>query len=129
MFKNGHSSETAFELFLKKVDRVLQKKLTRSEFHRVMNQFEFRFSAPEIDGLFKLLDLNEDGELDIEEWKSRIYEDSLNPLQMLREVVQNNRITSDDLLYKMQLRIWDEPLDFPKLCEALRRVDPTLSEP
>jgi len=23
MFKNGHSSETAFELFLKKVDRVL----------------------------------------------------------------------------------------------------------
>ncbi len=56
MFKNGHSSETAFELFLKRVDRVLQKKLTRSEFHRVMNAFEFRFSAPEIDALFKILD-------------------------------------------------------------------------
>lgn len=29
----------------------------------------------------------------------------------------------------MQLRIWDEPLEFPRLCEALRRLDPTLSEP
>ena len=28
----------------------------------------------------------------------------------------------------MQLRIWDAPLDFPKLCEGLRRLDPTLSE-
>ena len=32
---------------------------------------------------------------------------------MLREVVANNRITSDDLLFRMQLRIWDAPLDFP----------------
>lgn len=45
-----------------------------------MNLFDFRFTAPEIDGLFKLLDINQDGELDIEEWKTRIYEDSLNPL-------------------------------------------------
>ena len=87
MFKNGYSSETAFEMFLKKVDRILQKKLSRAEFHKVMNQFEFRFTAPEIDGLFRLLDSNQDGDLDIEEWKGRIYEDSLNPLQMLREVV------------------------------------------
>ena len=29
----------------------------------------------------------------------------------------------------MQLRIWDEPLEFTRLCEALRRLDPTLSEP
>jgi hypothetical protein len=80
MFKNGHSSETAFEMFLKRVDKILQKKLNRAEFHRVMNMFEFRFTAPEVDALFKLLDMNEDGELDIEEWKTRIYEDSLNPL-------------------------------------------------
>ena len=58
MFKNGHSSDTAFELFLKKVDRVLQKKLSRSEFHKALNLFEFRFTAPEIDALFKLLDAN-----------------------------------------------------------------------
>lgn len=60
-----------------------------------------KFSAPEIDGLFFLLDLNQDGELDLDEWRSRIYEDCHNPLQMLREVVNNNRLTSDDLLFKM----------------------------
>ena len=129
MFKNGYSSDTAFELFLKKTDKILQKRLTRSDFHRALNAFDFRFAAPEIDGLFKLLDHNNDGELDVEEWKGRIYEDSLNPIQMLREVISQNRISSDDLLFKMHLRHWDEPLDFPKLCEALRKLDATLSEP
>ena len=47
---------------------------------------------------------------------------------MLREVVANNKLTPDDLLFKMKLRIWDEPMDFPRLCESLRRLDPTLSE-
>ena len=47
---------------------------------------------------------------------------------MLRDVVQNNRLTPDDILFKMQLRIWDAPLDFGKLCEGLRKLDPTLSE-
>lgn len=60
MFKNGLSSETAFELLLKKVDRILQKKLTRSEFHRAINACigGIGFTAPEVDGLFKLLDAN-----------------------------------------------------------------------
>lgn len=48
---------------------------------------------------------------------------------MLREIIVNNHLTSDDLLFKMQLRIWDAPLDFPKLAESLRKLDPTLSEP
>lgn len=47
---------------------------------------------------------------------------------MLREVVTTNNLSPDDLLFKMKLRIWDHPLDFPKLCEALRRLDPSLSE-
>lgn len=65
----------------------------------------------------------------MDEWKTRIYEDSLNPLQMLREIINNNRLTADDLLFKMHVRLWDNPLDFPKLTEALRKLDPTLSEP
>lgn len=130
MFKTGYSSETSFELFLQRVDKIIQRKLSRVDFHRALNSVEELrgFTAPEIDGLFKLLDTNQDGYIEVEEWRSRIYEDSQNPLQMLREIVQNNRITSDDLLFKMHLRIWDEPLDFPKLCEAVRKLDPTLSE-
>lgn len=37
-------------------------------------------------------------------------------------------MTPDDILFKMQMRIWDAPMDFPRLCESLRKVDPTLSE-
>lgn len=47
---------------------------------------------------------------------------------MLREVIINNKLTADDLLHKMQLRIWDADLDFPQLCTCLRKLDPTLSE-
>ena len=39
-----------------------------------------QFKGVEIDSLFKILDLNKDNELDIDEWCSKIYEDSLNPL-------------------------------------------------
>lgn len=117
---------------MKVTGRYLQKKLTRVDFHKALNhesELGSKFSAPEIDGLFALLDMNQDGELDVDEWKTRIYEDSLNPIQMLREIIAQNRFTADDLLFKMHIRLWDNSLDFPKLSEALRRLDPTLSEP
>lgn len=47
---------------------------------------------------------------------------------MLREVVSQNRLTADDLLFKMHMRMWDDPMDFPKFCEVVRRLDATLSE-
>lgn len=109
---------------------MLSKRLSRVDFHKAINNDSelSKFSAIEIDSLFNLLDMNQDGELDLDEWKSRIYEDQMNPLQMLREVVSNNNLTPDDLVFKMHLRYWDSPMDFPKMCEALRRLDPTLSE-
>lgn len=58
MFKNSLSSETTFDLFLKNTGRIVQKRLTRLDFHKAINTCGFKFSAPEIDGLFNLLDLN-----------------------------------------------------------------------
>jgi hypothetical protein len=101
MFKNSLSSETTFELLLKNAGKVLQKRLTRVDFHKALAMMEFRFAAPEVDSLFTLLDTNENGELTVDEWKARIYEDSNNPLQALREVVNQNKISTDDLLFKM----------------------------
>ena len=80
MFKNNLSSETTFEMFLKHTNKVVQKKLTRVDFHKALSLCNLQFSAPEVDGLFYLLDLNQDGELDLDEWRSRIYEDCHNPL-------------------------------------------------
>ena len=68
MFKSQLSSETAFDLMLAKTNRVLQKKLTRVYFHLALSELDLKFTAPEVDGLFKSLDINNDGELDLEEW-------------------------------------------------------------
>jgi len=68
MFKSQLSSETAFDLMLAKTNRVLQKKLTRVDFHLALSELDLKFTAPEVDGLFKSLDINNDGEHDLEEW-------------------------------------------------------------
>ena len=128
MFKSQLSSETAFDLMLAKTNRVLQKKLTRVDFHLALSELDLKFTAPEVDGLFKSLDINNDGELDLEEWQSRIYCDTQNPLQMIREVVIINGLTSDDILHRMHLHAWDNALDFNQFTEAVRRLDPSIGE-
>ncbi len=107
----------------------MEKTLTRIDLHRSFTMVGIEFSAPEIDALFNLLDLNSDGVIDLDEWKSRVYEDNVNPLQLIREVVNANGLTSDDLLHKMDIRIWDDPMDYKKFVMAMRRLDPTLSDP
>lgn len=47
---------------------------------------------------------------------------------MLREVIQQNNLTSDDILFRMNARVWDPAFDYPRFCEALRKLDPSLSE-
>ena len=128
MLKNGLSSETAFELMLTKTNKVIQRKLNRVDFHQAMSDLDLKFTAPEVDVLFKVLDYNNDGELDQDEWLARVYCDSANPLQMLREIIQDNNLTADDLLFKMNLKLWDNPLDSSKLTESLRKLDPSLGE-
>ena len=87
--KTGLSSETSFELLCKLSNKILEKRLSRPDFHKAIGMVnELKpMTAVEIDALFHLLDSKSDGELDLEEWRSRIYEDTNNPLQMLREIV------------------------------------------
>ena len=80
MNKNSLSADSAFNLLLTVTGKAGQKKLTRVDFHAALADLDFKFSAPEVDGLFKAMDANSDGELDREEWSARIYCDSQNPL-------------------------------------------------
>ena len=86
------------------------------------------FSAPELDLLFKYLDTNRDNKLDAKEWGIQLYEDAANPLALIREIVKTNNLTSDELLYMMKLRIWDDALDLPTFNTCMRRLDPTLTD-
>ena len=69
-----------FYQLLKLTGNTLTKKLSRLDFHKALLAAGLKFRAPEVDALFTLLDLKKDNELDMEEWKSRIYEDTFNPL-------------------------------------------------
>ena len=131
MFKCGYSSETAFEYFIRLVNRQLEKKLTRADLHKIIQgipDLSSQFAAPQVDVLFRILDIKRDNVIDEDEWLAKVYEDVSNPLQLLREVVQSNGLTPEDLLFKMHLRIWDDPLDYNKLCEAIRKLDGTISD-
>jgi len=129
MFRKGFSSETAFEHFLQYAGRIREGSLKHLDFHKAVVGSGMEFSAPEIDSVFAALDQNNAGEIDMAKWKVRIYEDSLNPLQLLREVIKENQLTADDLLDKMRLRVWDEDMDYQPFQGAMRKLDPTLSEP
>lgn len=72
MIKNGLSSETVFDMFLNVTGKIIKKRLSRIDFHKAINsdsELSCKFSAPEIDALFTLIDINKDNELDVEEWK------------------------------------------------------------
>lgn len=87
-------------------------------------------TAPEIDFLFDTLtgNLKKDIELKLEHWTSRIFDDALNPLQLLRELVQAENLDPDDLLFQLKLKAWDEPLAFDRFYAAIRRLDPSFSD-
>jgi len=89
-------------------------------------------TAPEIDFLFDLLAPSSTGpqvaELRLEHWTARIFDDALNPLQLIRELTQAENLDADDILFQMKLNAWDEPLDFDRFLVAIRRLDPGFSE-
>jgi len=69
------------------------------------------------------LNTDQTGNLTLTQWRARVYEDGDNPLQMIREIVQNNGLTADDLLFQMKLRVWDLPLNRAAFLKAARNLD------
>lgn len=68
------------------------------------------------------------GELDMNMWMSRVYEDGDNPLQMIREVVMAHNLTQDDLMHQMHLKLWSDPLTQTELKNAIRKLDDSISD-
>ena len=67
-------------------------------------------TAPEIDFLFDLLGQNSEI-ITLDNWLSKIFDDALNPLQLIRELVFAEQMDSNDVLFQMKLKVWDEPLN------------------
>ena len=93
MFQNKLSSELAFESLCRSAGRFHVKSLTRPQFHKAVVANEVGLSAVQIDALFAALTPDATSPLDLRGWQSRVYEDSDNPLQMIRETVVENELT------------------------------------
>ena len=128
MFRSNLSAEMAFESFCRVVGNYKQKLLTRAQFHRALITLEVGLSAAQTDALFALLVSEASGQLDVNMWLSRIFEDGDNPLQMIREIVSEHKLTQEDLLFQMKLKAWDEPLSFTQLTQAIRNLDQSISD-
>ena len=111
MYQNNLSSELAFDALCGAAGRFVEKSLSRAAFHKAMSHCEVGLPAVQVDALFSSLTTDAQASLSLAMWQSRIYEDGDNPLQMIREVVMQNGLTQDDLLFQMKLRAWDNPLD------------------
>jgi hypothetical protein len=86
-------------------------------------------SAPEIDFLFDILSQSSTAsEISQTQWASKIFDDAMNPLQLIREIIMADNMDADDVLFQMKLNPWDEPLEYPKFLICTRRIDPSFSE-
>lgn len=128
MFERQHATEGAFERLLRTSERWVQKSLRREDLHRALAKNQVALTAPEIDFLFDLLAGPRDTELKLEHWTAKIFDDALNPLQLLRELVQAENVDADDLLFQLKLKAWDEPLAYERFKKAVSRLDPSFSD-
>jgi Ca2+-binding EF-hand superfamily protein len=81
---------------------VNEKKLTKSEFFKVMKKDNYNFSAQEVHFLFKCLDKKGDNFLDREEFteKMKILSD---PIFIIQDFIKKNKLNIEDILNKMQI--------------------------
>ena len=127
MFQRQYASQGAFERLMRSVDRLAQKTFRRVDFHKAMITNQVCLTAPEIDFLFDLLGQN--GELvTLDHWLAKIFDDSLNPIQLIRELVFAEQMDATDVLFQMKLKVWDEPMDFSRFSLAIRCLDQSFSD-
>ena len=88
----------AFERLIRSCDRLAEKSMGRIDFHKACVINKIGLTAPEIDYVFDLL-VQGQKDLKIENWTSRIFDDALNPLQLIRELVFAENMDVDDVLF------------------------------
>lgn len=129
MFVKQFSTICAFERLVRSAGRLREKSLRRHDLHMSLVDNNVDLTAPQIDFFFEVLTNDVTSkEVYFEQWKSKIFDDALNPLSMIREIIVAEGMDADDVLFQMKLSYHDEPLDFAKFNLAIRRLDPTFSE-
>jgi len=78
----------------------VRKTLRRPDLHIACIKNGLGLSAPEIDFLFDVLAQSvQIKEVSVTEWASKIFDDALNPLQLVREIIMADNMDADDVLF------------------------------
>ena len=80
------------------------------EFERLMQLEKYDFTIPEIYSAFNYLDTKKDGILDRIEF-IQILKNVPHPITTIHNYIKNNRLTIDDIAYKMEFDIYNCPLE------------------
>jgi hypothetical protein len=63
--------------------------MRRVDFHKAIILNRIGLNAPEIDFLFDILTEGQEVNINLDHWSSKIYDDVVNPLQLIRECVHS----------------------------------------
>lgn len=112
MFVRQYATQNAWQRLVRAADRLFEGSLRRVDLHKGIIANQVKLTAPEIDFLYDILSGGMAEEIKYDHWSARIFDDSVNPLQVIREAIVAENLDPDDVLFQMKLRAWDDPLDF-----------------
>ncbi|CDW76181.1 ef hand family protein [Stylonychia lemnae] len=128
MIRKQLSSDQAFErLLILNTRSGMKSFMTREEFRKGIMLENLPFTLKQIDFLFRAFDIDNNNSLSIKEWKSKIFDDFRNPLQMIKETVLSNEINADELLRQMRLQTFEEQLDYQQFQKCMHYIDSSLN--
>ena len=100
MFVRQYSTNCAFERLVRCSNRLRERTLRRPDFQLAAVDSGMGLTQPEIDFLFDLLAQGSHvKEVNHELWTKRVFDDALNPLMLIREVVVAEGMDADDVLF------------------------------
>ena len=104
------------------------KVITRLNWINNLQKENLKFSAEELDNLFKWVDTKKDGVVDREEFLSR-FEYTLKPLTNIKEVIREDKLDIEDLAHRMKISTNElEEYDYETFRKKLKLLDYTFPE-
>ena len=104
------------------------KVITRLNWINNLQNENMKFSAEELDNLFKWVDTKKDGVVDREEFLNR-FEYTLKPLTNIKEVIREDKLDIEDLAHRMKISATElEEYDYETFRKKLKLLDYTFPE-
>ena len=104
------------------------KVITRLNWINYLQNENLKFSAEELDNLFKWVDIKKDGVIDREEFLEK-FEYTYKPLTNIKDVIRDNKLDIEDLAHRMNISTSElEEYDYETFRKKLKLLDYTFPE-